>query len=208
MDASYGIRDLIQRWPATYGKTESAQTALADGVNLLISTHKYEKEGYNPQGTCQRNPGAVGCWLSHKRLMQHLSDVPADSNVGHLIVEDDIQIKPEFLKDWEYRKHTVPADWDIVYFDINHPRGVPVGEGIQRVVFTRDTGNWGTQAYMVRHGSLKSRILPKLRFMNAEIDVQLNNCSEDLNIYFFSPSLLHLNQTMSTNSTISAPKVA
>ena len=198
---SVNIRNLIHRWPATYGKTEPVKDALADGVNTLLSTRKYEKDKDSSK-VCSRNTGAIGCWLSHKRLMRHLSEQRAEDNAGHLILEDDIQITPGFMDVWETRKHTIPADWDIVYFDINHPKGLPVGEGIQRVLFTADTGNWGTQAYMVRHGALKSRILPKFRFMDSEIDLQLNNCSESLNMYFFSPSILSLNREMSQHSTI------
>jgi len=197
---SSNIRNLIHRWAGTYGKTERVKDALADGVNTLISTRKYEKDSGSE--VCSRNTGAVGCWLSHKRLLRHLAELPAEENAGHLIFEDDVQITPEFMDVWNARKHTIPADWDIVYFSINHPKGIPVGEGIQRVLFTADTGNWGMQAYMVRHGSLKSRILPKLRFMDSEIDVQLNNCSESLNMYFFSPSILNLNREMSQHSTI------
>lgn len=194
------IRDLVHRWPATYGKTEPVKDALADGVNTILSTRKYEKD--TGSEVCSRNTGAIGCWLSHKRLMRHLSELPAEDNAGHLILEDDIQITPGFMDAWEARKHTIPADWDIIHFSINRPKGIPAGEGIQRILFTADTGNWGTQAYMVRHGSLKSRILPKLRFMDSEIDVQLNNYSESLNMYFFSPSILALNLEMAKNSTI------
>ena len=195
------IRHLVHRWSATYGKDEPIQSALAEGVALMVSGHKYEK-GYNPQGKVHQNPGAVGCWLSHKRLLRHLSTLNVADSTGHLIVEDDIHITPDFLTEWNERRHTVPADWDIVFFDINKSQGVPVTEGVERALFTNDTGNWGTQSYLVRHGSIQSRILPALRFMNSEIDVQLNNSTDRLNIYFFKPSILRLNQTFAVNSTI------
>ena len=199
--SSQPIKSMIHRWPATYGKEESIANALADGISYMISSKKYEKD-YDHYGKVQRNPGAVGCWLSHKRLLRHLSTLDVPGSTAHLIVEDDITLAPEFLEEWEIRRHTIPADWDIVFLDITVPKGFFIGDGIQKAVVTNDTGNWGTQAYIVRHGSLQSRILPEIRYMESEIDVQLNNHADILNIYIFSPSILRLNTEFSLTSTI------
>jgi GR25 family glycosyltransferase involved in LPS biosynthesis len=199
--SSQPIKSMIHRWPATYGKEESTANALADGISYMISNKKYEKD-YDPFGKVQRNPGAVGCWLSHKRLLRHLSTLDVPSSTAHLVVEDDITLTPDFLKEWNVRRHSIPSDWDIVFLDITSPKGIPIADGIQKAVVTNDTGNWGTQAYIVRHGSLQSRILPEIRYMESEIDVQLNNHADILNIYMFQPVILRLNTQFSETSTI------
>jgi GR25 family glycosyltransferase involved in LPS biosynthesis len=203
--SSQPIKSMIHRWPATYGKQETVRNALADGISTLISSKKYEKD-YEPDGLVQRNPGAVGCWLSHKRLLRHLSTLDVSSSTAHLVVEDDIMLTPDFLNEWETRRHSIPADWDIVFLDINALKGIPIADGLQKAIVTNDTGNWGTQAYIVRHGSLQSRILPEIRYMESEIDVQLNNHADFLNIYIFQPSLLRLNTKFSETSTIEKRK--
>jgi len=203
--SSQPIKSMIHRWPATYGKEETIPNALADGISTMISGKKYEKE-YEPDGQVRRNPGAVGCWLSHKRLLRHLSTIRVSDSTAHLVVEDDIMLTPDFLKEWDVRRHTIPADWDIVFFDINTPKGIAIADGIQKAIVTNDTGNWGTHAYIVRHGSIRSRILPQIRYMESEIDVQLNNHADILNIYIFQPPLLRLNTQFSETSTIEKRK--
>jgi GR25 family glycosyltransferase involved in LPS biosynthesis len=115
--SSEPIKSMIHRWPATYGKEETVRNALADGISTIISSKKYEKD-YDPDGLVLRSPGAVGCWLSHKRLLRHLSTLDVPSSTAHLVVEDDITLTPDFLKEWNVRRHTIPSDWDIVFLDI------------------------------------------------------------------------------------------
>ena len=192
--------NLMNRWPATYGKTEPIEAAYKDGVGHIISKRGYEP-GAPPSDIVNRNEGAVGCWLSHKRLLTHIASLNLPGHWGHLITEDDLEFQPNFMDIWEKRRHSIPNDWDIVYLSINLPNGKPIDGKLLRGV-KAEKGNWGTHAYMVKHSSLKNRILPKLRHMSHEIDVQLNMYFNDLNVYIMSPEILHVNEDIAAKSNI------
>ena len=125
--------NIVHRWPATYGKTEPIQSAFNDGVGHIIC-----KRGYEPNtpdsDIVNRNEGAVGCWLSHKRLLTHLASLDLPSHWGHLITEDDLEFQANFMELWEKRRHSIPKDWDIVYLGINKPNGTSIGGNLLRGV--------------------------------------------------------------------------
>ena len=76
--------------------------------------------------------GEIGCWLSHKRLLTHLSKQDYPENYGHLICEDDVIIDPNFIKKWDSLKTRIPSDWEIIYFGAGGIHGIKISEGILR----------------------------------------------------------------------------
>ena len=199
------IRWKVHRWPATYGKHVRKGEGHMEGVSQIVMFKTDAKPSvYYAKTEVDNNQGKIGCWLSHKRLLTYLASMKVPDSYAHLIVEDDIFFHKGFLEDWKRVSKKIPADWDMVYLGINFPFltkpiDPPVYKGTTS--FT-DQGNWGTQAYVVRHGSIRSRILPKLKYMSHEIDVQLNLYFDEMNVYFLYPNLLALDSEQSKHSSI------
>jgi glycosyl transferase family 25 len=194
----------INRWTATNGKTVTKDSAYLDGVGLIVMMYSNTDttDNYYTRDVIQNNHGKIGCWLSHKRLLKHLADIEVPENHGHLILEDDVELKADTIKEWDAISKDIPSDWDIVYLSLRNPNlSEPINPPIYRGVSSlTNNSNYGTHAYMVRHGSIKSRILPKLRFMTHEIDVQLNYHFNDLNVYVIYPSIINLNKISAFSS--------
>jgi len=198
------IQDIMHRWSATYGNELRREDIHAEGVGFAMTRTGIQKDD---NAGVLRNTGVVGCWLSHKRLLQHLAALDVPDYYGHLIVEDDIEIQEDFLKpgdDWHKVYSRIPLDWDMVYLGLTQPIGVPIGERLLRArkANAGEQGNWGTHAYLVRHGSLKTKILPCLEYMTDAIDEQYNVKFDDWNVYVVEPAILKLNETMSANSSL------
>jgi GR25 family glycosyltransferase involved in LPS biosynthesis len=181
----------INRWKATYGKEEDRTDANNDGVHYLLSRSNDAEENKNSNKVLSK-PGEIGCWLSHKRLLRHLSQLQVSSSTGHLILEDDVIISEDFTRRWELIKHKIPRDWDMIYLNIGTIRGDRINEHVIRWKNTGEWGNAGTAAYIVRHGAL-NHILEKLRFMTSPIDVQYFYMLGDLNIYIVDPEIISTN---------------
>jgi hypothetical protein len=178
----------VNRWKATYGKDENREDAKKDGVSRTISTRS-DVELPKENLTVTHAQGEIGCWLSHKRLLQHLNTLNVSPNFGHLVLEDDVVFDKDFLRKWNKIKHTIPGDWDFIYFGIGHPRGDRINENVIRWSNTKGWSNHGAYAYMVRHRALP-HILKKIRFMSAAIDDEYFYALEDLNVYIIDPALV------------------
>ncbi len=196
------IQGMVHRWPATYGKEMTQKQLIAEGVGFAMTRsgdgHKEDER--------LRNLGTVGCWLSHKRLLQHLARIPVAEYAGHLIVEDDVAFPPDFLElgdRWHTYFHRIPTDWDMVYFGLTNPQGEEISPGILKLKsLPLGGGNWGTHAYLVRHGSIQTKLLPALRWMSDAIDEQYNQYFSEWNVYAVVPAIIGLKEEMSQNSSL------
>lgn len=179
----------INRWKATYGKDEDREVAERDGVNRIFSeSGDADLNMRNPN--ILHVPGEIGCWLSHKRLLRHLNTLTVSPNFGHLILEDDVLIDKNFSQKWNTVKQSIPGDWDFIYLGVQGKLvGDRINENIVKWSNIGKMGNYGTYAYIVRHRAIP-RILEKLRFMSAAIDVQYFNTLGDLNVYIVDPPLV------------------
>lgn len=193
-----------QRWQAVYGKDLDRRDMHDLGVGFAM-VHG-GKGNYDDQHKDLRNLGTVGCFLSHKGLLSSLSHMNLPDSAGHLILEDDIEVPKQFLKandKWTQIKHSVPKDWDIIYLGIHNPIGKLVLPNIWKLEHaTKDEGNWGTHAYIVRHGSLKDKILPWLSYMIDALDLQLNIKFNEWNVYSIQPNIISMNKKQASKSTI------
>jgi GR25 family glycosyltransferase involved in LPS biosynthesis len=191
--------DKVHRFSAMDGKTITDPRAVhAEGVGYYFMRVAGGKTGEIV------NKGVVGCWLSHKRLLTRLAETPVGAGYGHLILEDDIDVPEDFLSGydkWSMVAKTIPGDWDIVYLGMSEgAKGVAVAPNVVRLA--PGPQQWGTYAYLVKHGSIKTKILPKLRFMTDAIDEQYNSLFGDLNVYCIRPSIIYPHAEVGAVSTI------
>jgi GR25 family glycosyltransferase involved in LPS biosynthesis len=200
------LNNMVHRWSATYGKDLTRDMAQKYGAGYVITMSRDSKKDDKTDRITSANVGAVGCWISHKRLLTYLAEQSADNNTGHLICEDDTEFPTDFLTGrdaWSKISKHIPADWDIVFLGIKKPIiGTDIAPGIKKMKMTYNKGNWGTHAYLVRHGALKTKILPSLKHMTNEIDVHYNMMSEHFNIYICYPTVIRYNNYLATTSNI------
>ncbi len=134
--------------------------------------------------------GEIGCYLSHLTLLQHLATLSVPPHKGHLILEDDIEIDPEFFKRVEKAFHHVPTDWDILTFGITekgrNPHVINVKNHIGRTVWMNNDF-----AYLVKHSSLQ-KIIDQVAVIREPFDTTLGRASKlgHLNIYSYVPPLV------------------
>ena len=178
----------VHRWPGTDGRTETRGAAARDGVSTFLTKSMNADEVKNSDRILFK-PGVIGCWLSHKRLLRHLSSLPVENKHGHWIVEDDIIIPNDFNTRWETIRTTIPTDWDIVYFGVGGIHGDRINPYVRKWRNDRYAANWGTYAYLVRHGAIPY-MLSKLQFMDSPIDVQYYRHFQSLHIYILDPPLI------------------
>ena len=193
-----------QRWEAVYGKDLKRIDLHNLGVGFAM-VHS-GKGTYSEQHKDMRNLGTVGCFLSHKALLSSLSHMNLSDEAAHLILEDDIE-PPKSLFSNKGRLHKamklMPQDWDIIYLGISNPIGKPISSTLWKLEHaTKDEGNWGTHAYLVKHKSLKEKVLPWLSYMIDALDLHLNIKFNEWNVYAIQPDIIKLNKKQAAKSTI------
>jgi glycosyl transferase family 25 len=175
------------RWPAVDGSTIKEDDVRQHKVSKLITRHTAEK----------KQPGVIGCFLSHKTLLKHLETRSASKSDAHLILEDDAAIPADFWEQWNAFSATVPADWDIVQIGVTYPNLKPLQGRLH--THSEARGNVGAFAYLVKHGSLP-KVNAHLEYMYDPIDVMIRNKQDEWKIYFAWPEICPHNDH--GNSTI------
>lgn len=194
----------IVRWRATYGKDLDMNEMCRAGVGgaMFVSG----KGAYTDYLKDLRNLGAIGCFLSHRSLLQHLATADVPDSTGHLILEDDAAFTPDFMNEWNSVRTSIPTDWDIVYIGIVWPKGQHIRPGVMKLesnfIVKDGDGNYGTHAYLVRHGAIRSKIMLWLKHMVDTIDRQYNYKFNEWNVYAVQPTLIGINEDLT--STIQA----
>jgi len=191
----------IERWPATYGKDIPYEDLRELGVgHALVKPDRHDKKNERLV-----NLGVVGCFISTRRLLTHLSEQPFSNSAGHLILDDDIVIPEGFLQAWEEKRQLIPADWDIIYLGIWDITGKDVAPGVKKLRSARPgekAPNVGTFAYVVRHGAIKTKILPWLRYMFDAVDEQYVHKFDEWNVYGVEPNMIKVNDELQKASSI------
>jgi len=188
----------IQRWSAAYGKEENRRKIAAeDGVLEIISRSSNNDENKQSDKVLQR-AGEIGCWLSHKRLLKHLSQQNYPPDYGHLICEDDVIVDPDFNKKWDGLKKNIPSDWEIIYFGIGGAHGDKISDGILKWKNDIRAANWGTFSYMIRQKSIK-KVLGSMILMGGPIDVQYYKSLGHMNIYILTPNLINATEDLGSS---------
>jgi GR25 family glycosyltransferase involved in LPS biosynthesis len=193
----------IHRFPAVNGKLIKINDLHQLGIGIAMMMKG--TGDYVEQSNSLRNIGTVGCFLSHRDLLTRLSKMNYAGNEGHLILEDDIMLPDDFLSSsdrWHTVKKEIPYNWDIIYLGINSPIGEKISPNVMKLRDPiRNTGNWGTHAYVVKHSSLP-KILSWLAFMIDAIDGQLNMKFDSWNVYCAMPFIINLDPVLSADSSI------
>jgi len=175
----YKFRPLtIIKWKGVYGKDLSEDDLIREGI-----PHRMYAPGYKDYDHSEKyKRGVIGCYLSHKKLLQYLNTLDVNPGAGHLILEDDINIEPHILSHWRSVEQNLDPTWDIVYFGINpnYVRGEDK-HGFRKAI----SDGMGTYAYMIKHSSIPS-LLKEIETINAPIDVMYSNSFQRLNCYVLS----------------------
>lgn len=130
-------------------------------------------------------PGETGAFDSHLNAIIHARNNRWD-NV--LILEDDIELCPDFDIKFAECINKVPEDWDMIYFGGNHEEPpVQLGNGLLKC-----TRTFAIHCIAVRWSAYNSIIkVCQDNYMHAAIDY-LYSCLHDcigFNAYAFSPAL-------------------
>ena len=191
----------IERWSATYGKDIPYENFRELGVgHAMVKPDRHDKKHERLV-----NLGIVGCFISTRNLLTHLSKQPYSDSAGHLILDDDIEIPRDFLKTWEEKRKLIPANWDMIYLGIWRIQGEDVAPGIKKLRSARPQEkpvNTGTFAYIVRHGAIKTKILPWLDYMIDAIDEQYVHKFDEWNVYGIYPNMIIVNDQLQKKSSI------
>jgi GR25 family glycosyltransferase involved in LPS biosynthesis len=167
----------VQRWPATDGKTLTDNDF--NKLNLPAWSRpqfaKNEKNRY----------GEIGCYLSHKNLLKHLSQQSMPDDAVHLILEDDSVIDKDAASHWNKGIPTLDKDWDMLFLGLLGNTVTDVKNGVGKPSWIT-----GTHAYAVKHSSIP-KILDRIDTLSDPIDEMYGRSRDKLNIYAFSPYKVH-----------------
>lgn len=163
----------IHRWAATDGR------ALGENDYVTLKIPWFMRPDSASEVRKKRRAGEIGCYLSHRRLLEHLAKQPAKPWDFHLILEDDVRLGPNFLE--PFSTVEIPATCDIFFLGINNPKLGPEEGGVARVHRIASL-----HAYAVRHSSIPS-ILETLRYMFDPVDEMIAWDADRLGLYAAIP---------------------
>lgn len=183
------LRDLntnleINRWPAVNGHLLTEE----DYNKLEIPA--WARPGFTVEARQKIRKGEIGCYLSHKYLMEYLNTLSSPADKGHLILEDDIKIADDFFTKANTGLMNLPSDWDIVTFGIPEKENKTIVKDVQNNL-GRTVWMNNDYAYLVKHSSLP-KILNEIEIIREPIDTTLGRASKmgKLNIYSYVPPLV------------------
>lgn len=167
----------VVRWPATDGRSLTRDDVAA--LKLSHTAYHYAKK--------TNMPGILGCFVSHRSLLQYLQSSSAGPNDVHLIFEDDARIPQDFKHQWAQIHRQLPHDWDFVYLGVTNPNTRPLHGRIHKPV--NAVGNKGMFAYAVKHSALP-KITKHLEWMNDPADNMIANKNQEWKMYVLLPQLV------------------
>lgn len=187
----------LQRFPGFNGGALTQHTVHPLGVGrAMIRPNRKDKEGKHLV-----NLGLVGCFVAHRNLLTHLSTLPYSDSAGHMILEDDIKLPEDFMARWSLVAAQIPGSYDIIQCGLWHPLGTEIAPGILRLQSdVTQRKNLGAFCYVVRHGALRTKILPWLQYMVDAYDEQLALKYGEWNAYGVQPNLVAVNQDFEESS--------
>jgi GR25 family glycosyltransferase involved in LPS biosynthesis len=173
-------------WSGTDGLQLTSESAAQWGVDPLMS--------WPCSGETLRHAGVIGCWISHKRLLEHLAQRHSRYFV---IAEDDAQLTEADVQRFRQTQPSLPEDWHLFFLGIMHPCGEPYSREVQKL--TKCPFNWGTHAYVINAVALPE-ILEALRYMSNAIDIQLGNNFDRWNVFAFRRGLVSQSGELGTDT--------
>jgi hypothetical protein len=168
----------INRWSATDGRVMTNQDYIDEKIPIIVRPDEIT------ENRKERRKGEIGCYLSHKKLLEYLGKQKITDTSGHLILEDDVTIDKETLSKWKSAAGNLNKDWDICFFGIHDPVLGDVSGGIAPVKSIQSL-----HSYMVRHGSIP-KILEVIKVMYDPIDEMIRWNADKLKLYAVQPFLI------------------
>lgn len=165
----------VNRWSAVDGRAMKEKDYVDEKIPIIIRPEAALESRQ------ERRKGEIGCYLSHKKLLEFLGKKKDDDSSGHLILEDDVQIGKNTLDKWSSVASKLDKDWDIFFFGIHDPVLGEVKDGIAKVKSIQSM-----HAYMVKHKSIP-KILEVIKIMYDPIDEIIRWNSDKLNLYALQP---------------------
>jgi len=165
----------VNRWSAIDGRAMKEQDFIDEKIPIII------RPQFALESKQERRKGEIGCYLSHKKLLEFLDKKKVDDDSGHLILEDDVQIGKDTLDKWSAVASKLDKDWDIFFFGIHDPVLGEVKDGIAKVKSIQSL-----HAYMVKQKSIP-KILEVIKIMYDPIDEIIRWNSDKLNLYALQP---------------------
>lgn len=171
----------LERFSAIRGDTININKLLTpEALDELKLT---EMRGYRTKHY-QLTRGAIGCYVSHYILMQHLqNDLVHDY---YLIFEDDAIIHPSIYSSIKKLLKNAPEDWDILLLGTHRLHGEQVN-----FMFNRVSRFWGTAGYIInKKAAIKFDL--ETDKISMQIDSYLAYLSQrkKMNIYAVEPQLV------------------
>lgn len=152
------------------------------GIGALI----YLDEKGNMQ-----NAGTIGCYLSHKTLLDTISKDQSNTAVATLIFEDDAIIPSDMVEHLIAKAKDLPEDWDMCFLGKQPVSADPVKGSIQKLKDGHNPyTNNGTWAYMVKNASIKDKIMPTFNIMMGGLDSHYNCFHDKINTYLIVEKLV------------------
>lgn len=193
---TYAASDLqimpLNRFPAIVGKEVVLEDWLApETIKEVKETDRTRLRTHHYQLT----RGGVGCFLSHYTLAkQLLADSTADY---YLILEDDIVLKDDILKETNHYLPILPKDWDIIQLStLRKINSKLEGE------FFKPSGFWGMQSYIINKKGAKKLVneVNKTK-IDGQIDAYLSRMIQQnkMNLYITKRRLVILNEDSSVS---------
>jgi len=165
----------VNRWSATDGRALKEQDYIDEKIPIII------RPEFTLASKQERRKGEIGCYLSHKKLMEFLGKKKFEDDDGHLILEDDVEIDKDTLEKWVNVSSKLNKDWDIFFFGIHDPVLKDPVDGISKV-----TSIQSLHSYMIHHKSIP-KILELIKIMYDPIDEIIRWNSDKLNLYAIQP---------------------
>lgn len=144
----------------------------------------------------QLTKGAIGCYLSHVKIWEHILKNDKDTV---LILEDDANIPSDFFKQVQENMQYIPSDWDIILL------GYLCKECYEYINYKEVERFQLTHAYIIKKSAIVKIMNSNTLFpITQQIDALMSELSSIINIYSFKNKLV---SQFKSRTDIQAPMI-
>ena len=177
----------VHRWKAVDGNT------LTETDIIRLKIPNWSRPDFAPQDKIKQRRNEIACFLSHRALLEHLQTVPTNPQDGHFIFEDDIEILPTLIPNWNTAVQNLRGDWDMIFLGYSIPKEI---FQVKNNLGTPESLA-GTYGYAVKHSSIP-KILQTLQVIYDPIDEVYSREIGHLKILAFEVPLVLPGNAVST----------
>lgn len=154
--------------------------------DLGIVYERFEAiDGKTQTPTQNLNPGEVGCYMSHYKILE---DAKKNGYGSILVLEDDVVFENNALERFYNGLEHIPDDWEMIYLGANH--NMPYTRINEHIVQCNHA--FTTSAIIIR-GSALEKLINESKNMTKQIDVVYADlqAAKKLKAYAFNPWLIY-----------------